>query len=178
MGERNRGGSPSGTSTDARGELHLDTLELYEASLLPTFRRLLLPDLAAGERMFSRHDFRPVLEAGGLGIVQPDLSHAGGITECLKIAAMADTYNVGFAPHCPLGPIALAEIPNAAENPLISGQRVPAASRIGLRNCPVKLSSVLATTSGPASMIDGLAMWKMSIGISRKCSAPLMRTHC
>lgn len=64
--------------------------------------------LAAGERMFSRHDFRSVLEAGGLGIIQPDLSHAGGITECVKIAAMADAYNVGFAPHCPLGPVALA----------------------------------------------------------------------
>jgi len=64
--------------------------------------------LAAGERMFSRHDFRAVLEAGGLGIVQPDLSHAGGITECLKIATMADAYGVGFAPHCPLGPVALA----------------------------------------------------------------------
>ena len=41
-------------------------------------------------------------------IIQPDLSHAGGITECRKIAAMAEAYDVGFAPHCPLGPIALA----------------------------------------------------------------------
>ena len=64
--------------------------------------------LAAGERMYSRYDFRPVLEGGGLGILQPDLSHAGGITECLKIAAMADAYDVALAPHCPLGPIALA----------------------------------------------------------------------
>lgn len=64
--------------------------------------------LAAGERMYSRFDFRPVLEAGGLGIIQPDLSHAGGITECMKIASMADAYGVGFAPHCPLGPVALA----------------------------------------------------------------------
>jgi len=64
--------------------------------------------LAAGERMFSRFDFRAVLEAGGLGIVQPDLSHAGGITECAKIASLADTYGVSFAPHCPLGPVALA----------------------------------------------------------------------
>lgn len=64
--------------------------------------------LAAGERLFSRHDFRPVLEAGGLAIIQPDLSHAGGITECVKIASMADAYDVAFAPHCPLGPIALA----------------------------------------------------------------------
>ena len=64
--------------------------------------------LAAGERMFSRFDLKRVLERGGLSILQPDLSHAGGITECVKIAAMADAYDVGLAPHCPLGPIALA----------------------------------------------------------------------
>ncbi|QNH12716.1 galactonate dehydratase [Xanthomonas sp. GW] len=64
--------------------------------------------LAAGERMFSRFDFKPVLQAGGLSLLQPDLSHAGGITECLKIASMADAYDVGLAPHCPLGPVALA----------------------------------------------------------------------
>ena len=64
--------------------------------------------LAAGERMFSRFEFKRVFEAGGLGIVQPDLSHAGGITECLKIAGMAEAYDVALAPHCPLGPVALA----------------------------------------------------------------------
>jgi galactonate dehydratase len=64
--------------------------------------------LAAGERMMSRFDFKRVLEQGGLAIIQPDLSHAGGITECTKIAAMAEAYDVGLAPHCPLGPIALA----------------------------------------------------------------------
>jgi galactonate dehydratase len=64
--------------------------------------------LAAGERMYSRFDFKRVFEAGGIGIVQPDLSHAGGITECMKIASMAEAYDVALAPHCPLGPIALA----------------------------------------------------------------------
>ena len=64
--------------------------------------------LAAGERCFSRYEFRPILEDGGLSIIQPDLSHAGGITECLKIASLAETYNVSIAPHCPLGPLALA----------------------------------------------------------------------
>ena len=64
--------------------------------------------LAAGERMFSRFDFKRVLEAGGIGILQPDLSHAGGISECVRIAAMAEAYDVALAPHCPLGPIALA----------------------------------------------------------------------
>lgn len=64
--------------------------------------------LAAGERMFSRFDFKRVFQAGGISIVQPDLSHAGGITECFKIASMAEAHDVAFAPHCPLGPVALA----------------------------------------------------------------------
>ena len=64
--------------------------------------------LAAGERMYSRFEFKRVLQDGGIAILQPDLSHAGGITECHKIAAMAEAYDVGFAPHCPLGPVALA----------------------------------------------------------------------
>jgi galactonate dehydratase len=64
--------------------------------------------LAAGERMYSRFDFKRVLADGGLAILQPDLSHAGGITECHKIAAMAEAHDVALAPHCPLGPVALA----------------------------------------------------------------------
>ena len=64
--------------------------------------------LAAGERMYSRFEFKRVFSEGGISIVQPDLSHAGGITECYKIAAMAEAYEIALAPHCPLGPIALA----------------------------------------------------------------------
>ncbi len=64
--------------------------------------------LAAGERMYSRFEFKRVFAAGGIAIAQPDLSHAGGITECLKIAGMAEAYDIGLAPHCPLGPVALA----------------------------------------------------------------------
>lgn len=64
--------------------------------------------IATGERMFSRWDFKSVLSDGYVDIIQPDLSHAGGITECKKIATMAEAYDVALAPHCPLGPIALA----------------------------------------------------------------------
>ena len=64
--------------------------------------------IATGERLFSRWDFKRLLTAGGVDIIQPDLSHAGGITEVKKIAAMAEAYDVALAPHCPLGPIALA----------------------------------------------------------------------
>lgn len=64
--------------------------------------------IATGERLFSKYDFKRLLTAGGVDIIQPDLSHAGGITEVKKIAAMAESYDVALAPHCPLGPIALA----------------------------------------------------------------------
>ncbi|MBA3525612.1 MAG: galactonate dehydratase, partial [Sphingomonas sp.] len=64
--------------------------------------------IALGERLYSRWDFKPFFEAGAVDIIQPDLSHAGGILECRKIAAMAEAYDVAVAPHCPLGPLALA----------------------------------------------------------------------
>ena len=64
--------------------------------------------IALGERLYSRWDFKSVFEEGVVDIIQPDLSHAGGITECRKIATMAEAYDVAVAPHCPLGPIALA----------------------------------------------------------------------
>jgi galactonate dehydratase len=80
--------------------------EQYE--IYPRLADMTSIPLAAGERMYSRYEFKRVLEQGGLAIVQPDLSHAGGISECLRIAAMAEAYDVALAPHCPLGPVALA----------------------------------------------------------------------
>ncbi|MEU4107396.1 galactonate dehydratase [Streptomyces sp. NPDC027717] len=63
--------------------------------------------VATGERLYSRWDFDPVLRSG-IALAQPDLSHAGGISEVRRIAAQAEVHGVGLAPHCPLGPIALA----------------------------------------------------------------------
>jgi galactonate dehydratase len=64
--------------------------------------------IALGERLYSRWDFKPFFENGAVDIIQPDLSHAGGILEVRKIAAMAEAYDIAVAPHCPLGPLALA----------------------------------------------------------------------
>ena len=64
--------------------------------------------IALGERLYSRWDFKPLFESRSVDIIQPDLSHAGGISECRKIAAMAEAYDIAVAPHCPLGPLALA----------------------------------------------------------------------
>ena len=64
--------------------------------------------IATGERMFSRWDFKNLLIDGYAEIIQPDVSHAGGISEVKKIVSMAEAFDVAAAPHCPLGPIALA----------------------------------------------------------------------
>lgn len=80
--------------------------------------------IAFGERLYSRLDVRPYLEEHAVDILQPDLSHAGGITECVKIATMADTYEVDMAFHCPLGPVALAaclQMDAVSYNALIQG---------------------------------------------------------
>jgi galactonate dehydratase len=75
--------------------------------LLDTMRNTPTP-IALGERLFSRWDFKDILATGAVDIIQPDPSHAGGITETRKIAFMAEAYDVAVALHCPLGPIALA----------------------------------------------------------------------
>ncbi|WP_031004051.1 galactonate dehydratase [Streptomyces sp. NRRL F-5727] len=80
--------------------------------------------IATGERLYSRWDFKKVL-GQGIAVAQPDLSHAGGISETRRIAAMAEAYDVSLAPHCPLGPIALAsclQVGFATPNLLIQEQ--------------------------------------------------------
>src|SRR5215831_5290620 len=64
--------------------------------------------IATGERIFTKWGFREILEKGAATILQPDLCHAGGITECRLIAGMAEAYYASIAPHNPLGPISLA----------------------------------------------------------------------
>ncbi len=59
--------------------------------------------IATGERLFSRWDFKNLLASGTVDIIQPDLSHAGGISEVKKIAAMAECYDVAVAPIACLG---------------------------------------------------------------------------
>ncbi len=78
-------------------------------ALLDLARATTIP-IATGERMYTRWGFKDLLARGGVDIVQPDLSHTGGIWEARKIAAMAEAYDVAVAPHCPLGPIALAAL--------------------------------------------------------------------
>ena len=64
--------------------------------------------IASGERNFTRWGFKSMITKGGVDIIQPDVSHCGGILEARKIAAMAEAFDIAVALHCPLGPIALA----------------------------------------------------------------------
>ncbi len=80
--------------------------------------------IATGERLYSRQEFMPVLQQG-VTVLQPDLSHAGGISEVRRIAALGETFGALLAPHCPLGPIALAsclQVDFATPNFLIQEQ--------------------------------------------------------
>ena len=64
--------------------------------------------IALGERLYSRWDVKRFLQDASVDVLQPDVSHVGGISEIKKIASMAEAFDVAIAPHCPLGPISLA----------------------------------------------------------------------
>ena len=94
--------------------------------LIGDFVRSTSTPVSTGERLYSRQEFLPVLQAG-IAVAQPDLSHAGGITETRKIASLAETFDAVLAPHCPLGPIALAaclQVGFATSNHLIQEQSI------------------------------------------------------
>jgi galactonate dehydratase len=127
-----------GRASTAMARRLLPLLEPYlplfvEEAVLPEHSRNLAAlaastsiPLATGERLYSRWDFRDVLPSG-IAVAQPDVSHAGGISEVRRIAAMAEAYDVAMAPHCPLGPIALAaslQLAFAIPNFLIQEQSV------------------------------------------------------
>ncbi|MFB6194640.1 MAG: galactonate dehydratase [Haloplanus sp.] len=98
----------------------LDALEPYqllfvEEPLLPEHGHLLADvagetkiPIATGERLYTRWDYRPLFEDNTVDVVQPNVSHAGGISEVTNVARMAETYDVTVSPNCPIGPIALA----------------------------------------------------------------------
>ena len=94
--------------------------------LIPQLTAATSIPIATGERLFNRQEFLPVLQ-GGIAVAQPDLSHAGGITEVHKIASLAEVFDVQLAPHCPLGPLALAaclQVGFATPNFLIQEQSI------------------------------------------------------
>jgi len=94
-------------------ELEFANPLFYEEPVRPDYSRW-LPEIAAlthvpiamGERMFTVAEFSDLVANKGAHILQPDLVHAGGISNCAEIAAIAEANGIAFAPHCPLSPIA------------------------------------------------------------------------
>jgi galactonate dehydratase len=85
-----------------------EPINCQDHSLMAEIARGTHLPIATGERVFTKWGFREVLEKKAATILQPDPCHAGGITETRLIAGMAEAYYAVIAPHCPLGPIALA----------------------------------------------------------------------
>jgi galactonate dehydratase len=85
-----------------------EPVQCQNVDLLADIARKTHLPIATGERIFTKWGFREILEKGAASILQPDISHAGGIFEGRLIAGMAESYYAAIAPHCPLGPISLA----------------------------------------------------------------------
>jgi len=85
-----------------------EPVQCQDVALMAEIARGTFLPIAAGERIFTKWGFRDLLEKRAAAILQPDLCHAGGITEVRLIAGMAEAYYVAIAPHNPLGPISLA----------------------------------------------------------------------
>ncbi|MFT5369795.1 MAG: galactonate dehydratase [Candidatus Latescibacterota bacterium] len=64
--------------------------------------------VATGERLVSQHDFRELFELRACSVIQPDITHCGGLSEARRIAAMAESYRIAMAPHNPQGPVSTA----------------------------------------------------------------------
>jgi galactonate dehydratase len=71
-------------------------------------QRAVSTPIATGERLISQHAFREVLEKRACSVLQPDITHCGGLSEARRIAAMAEAYRVALAPHNPQGPVSTA----------------------------------------------------------------------
>ncbi len=71
-------------------------------------QRAVKTPIATGERLVTSHSFRDLLEKRAASVLQPDITHCGGLTEARRIAALAETYRVSLAPHNPQGPVSTA----------------------------------------------------------------------
>lgn len=120
-------GPDIGIAIDFHGRIHKPMAQLFAEAIKPLglafIEEPVLPEngetidllrnytatpIALGERLFNRWDFKEFLIKQRVDIVQPDLSHAGGISECMRIAAMAEAFDCAVGPHCPLSVIAFA----------------------------------------------------------------------
>jgi galactonate dehydratase len=124
--------------------------------------------VATGERLFTKWAFRDVLELGAAALLQPDLSHCGGVLEARAIAAMAEVYYCGFAPHNPLGPV----------NTIVSAHVAMASPNfVALETClyPPEWTRDLLTE--PLELVDGYLELSDAPGWGVELDVELCRGH-
>ena len=125
--------------------------------------------IATGERLFNRWGFRRILETEAAGLLQPDCCHAGGISEVRKIAAMAEAYYAGVAPHNPLGPVSTAacvQIDFAAPNFVI--QEIVD---------PLAIPEAMTFVKEPLSIVDGYILPPQKPGIGVEVDEAAVAKH-
>ena len=115
--------------------------------------RALKTPIATGERLFTRWGFREILEMGAASLLQPDTCHAGGISEVRRIAAMAEVYYAGLAPHNPYGPVSTAACvhvalasPNFVIQEVVDPATAPEAMDLVVEPLPIVDGHVLPPT--------------------------------
>jgi len=75
---------------------------------IASIQRAVSTPIATGERLITQHAFRELFEKRACSVIQPDITHCGGLSEARKIAAMAEAYRMSIAPHNPQGPVSTA----------------------------------------------------------------------
>jgi galactonate dehydratase len=124
--------------------------------------------IATGERLFTKWAFREVLELGAASLLQPDLSHCGGVLEARAIAAMAEVYYCGFAPHNPLGPI----------NTIVSAHVAAASPNfVALEVCLYPPEWTRELISEPLELADGYLELSDEPGWGVELDVELCRAH-
>ena len=135
--------------------------------LLHVARATSIP-IATGERLFTKWAFREVLELGAAALVQPDLSHCGGVLEARAIATMAEVYYCGFAPHNPLGPI----------NTIVSAHVAMASPNfVALEVCLYPPEWTRDAISEPLEFVDGYLELSDEPGWGVELDVELCRAH-
>lgn len=75
---------------------------------IAVIQRAVKTPIATGERLVGIHAFRELFEKRAASVIQPDITHCGGLSEVRRIAALAEAYRVAIAPHNPQGPVSTA----------------------------------------------------------------------
>ena len=123
--------------------------------------------IATGERLLTRWGFREIFEKHAVALIQPDVSHVGGISELEKVANMAEVYYIHVMPHCAIGPVAFAaclQVDAAVPNFLVQEQ--------------IDFSLGRGMLQEPWEVKDGYVELPTKPGLGIELDEQLLKEHC